>query len=117
MGATFCETGKFAVLAQLQTERRELRKPEMDDAVRLFKTQRMKGLRFDPAEFGFVHSSAEIARESTRRDRLHDSLLAEKPPSTSRNMNVANALMRRMSACRVETLSTRSNLHFSNIDT
>jgi hypothetical protein len=57
-------------LKELQTERRELHKIEMDNAIRLLKTQQMKG--------EFVNASAEIAFESTRRDRLADSLLAEK---------------------------------------
>jgi len=38
----------------------------------------MKGLPFDPAADGVVYASAEIALESARRDRLADSLLAEK---------------------------------------
>ena len=65
-------------LKELQAERRERRKTEMDDAIRLLKTQQMKGLPFDPPEFGFVYASAEIAFESARRERLQDSKLAEK---------------------------------------
>jgi hypothetical protein len=69
-------------LKELQTERRERRKTEMDDAIRLLKTQQMKGLPFDPQEpaneLGFVYASAEIAVESARRDRLQDSRVAEK---------------------------------------
>ena len=64
-------------LKELQAERRERRKAEMDDAVRLLKTQQMQVLPFDPAEFGFVYSSAEIAREQQRRERLHLSRIAE----------------------------------------
>jgi hypothetical protein len=69
-------------LRELQTERRALRKAEMDDAIRLLKTQQMKGLPREPEpatkERKFVYASAEIAAESARRDRLADSLLAEK---------------------------------------
>jgi hypothetical protein len=69
-------------LKELQAERRELRKTEMDDAVRLLKTQQMKGLPCEPeaATNGnkFVYASAEIALEAARRARLQDSLLAEK---------------------------------------
>jgi hypothetical protein len=65
-------------LKELQTERRDSHKAEMDDAVRLLKAQEMKGLPFDPAEFGFVYASAEIARESARRDRLEAAKLAER---------------------------------------
>lgn len=43
----------------------------------LLKTQQMKGLPFDLAENGFVFSSAEIARESVRRDRLEAAKQAE----------------------------------------
>jgi hypothetical protein len=57
-------------LKELQTERRELQKTEMDNAIRLLKTQQMKG--------EFVNASPEITAESTRRDRLADSLIAEK---------------------------------------
>ena len=65
-------------LKELQTERRERRKLEMDDAVRLLKTQQMQGLPFDPTEFGFVYANAEIAREQHRRERLHFAKIAER---------------------------------------
>jgi hypothetical protein len=69
-------------LKELQTERRELRKAEMDDAIRLLKTQQMKGLpcEREPAANGskFVYASAEITLEAARRARQEDSLLAEK---------------------------------------
>jgi hypothetical protein len=64
-------------LKELQAERRERRQTEMDDAIRLSKTQEMKGLPFDPAENGFVYPSAEIALESGRRERLHLARIAE----------------------------------------
>jgi hypothetical protein len=50
----------------------------MDDAIRLLKTLQMKGLRVEPAELGVLYASAEITAESARRDRMDDSLLAEK---------------------------------------
>jgi hypothetical protein len=69
-------------LRELQTERREKNKTEMDDAIRLLKTQQMKGLPHEPEppvnEAKFVYASAEIALEAARRTRLEDSLLAEK---------------------------------------
>src|ERR1022692_5290559 len=65
-------------LKELQTERREREKTEMDDAIRLLKTQQMKGLPHEPEPEKFVYASVEIAAESARRDRLYDSLLAEK---------------------------------------
>jgi hypothetical protein len=65
-------------LKELQTERREREKTEMDDAIRLLKTQQMKGLPHEPESGKFVYASAEITSESARRDRLQDSLLAEK---------------------------------------
>ena len=64
-------------LKELQTERRERRQAEMDDAIRLSKAQQMKSLPFDPAENGFVYASAEIALESGRRERLHLARIAE----------------------------------------
>jgi hypothetical protein len=68
-------------LRELQTERRAIRKAEMDDAIRLLKTQQMKGLPHQPEPaaqgIGFVYASAQITAESARRDRLQDSLLAE----------------------------------------
>jgi hypothetical protein len=57
-------------LRELQSERREREKTEMDDAIRLLKTQQMKG--------EFVYASAEIIAESARRDRHADALAAEK---------------------------------------
>jgi len=65
-------------LKDLQAERRERYKTEMDDAIRLLKMQQMKGLPFDPKELGFVYASAEIALESARRDRLEAAKQAEK---------------------------------------
>jgi hypothetical protein len=69
-------------LRELQTERREKNKTEMDDAIRLLKTRQMKGLPFQPEpatnESKFVYASAEITAESSRRDRFRDSLIAEK---------------------------------------
>jgi hypothetical protein len=65
-------------LKELQAERREREKTEMDDAIRILKTQQMKGLPFEPDPGTFVYASAEIAAESARRDRLQDSFLAEK---------------------------------------
>jgi hypothetical protein len=64
-------------LRELQTERREREKTEMDDAIRLLKTQQMKGLLEHPEEIGVLYASAAITAESARRDRLADSLLAE----------------------------------------
>jgi hypothetical protein len=64
-------------LKELQAERRERRKTEMDEAIRLLKTQQMKGLTFNLAENGFVFSSAEIVWESSRRDRLEAAKQAE----------------------------------------
>ncbi len=53
-------------LRELQTERREREKTALDDAIRLAKTQKMKGK--------FVYASPEMAR----RALLEDALLAEK---------------------------------------
>jgi len=64
-------------LKELQTERRERRKTEMDDAIRLRKAETMKGLPYDPAPDGFVYASAEIELEQHRRERLHLAIIAE----------------------------------------
>ena len=76
-------------LKELQAERRERRRAELDDAIRLRKAQQMQGLPFDSADaaqasvrcavdgHGFVYSIAEIDSKSARRDRLRDSILAE----------------------------------------
>src|SRR6202167_2843395 len=53
-------------LRELQTERRDRCKTEMDNAIRLLKTQKMKG--------NFVYASAEIVAESSRRDHPEDAL-------------------------------------------
>jgi len=65
-------------LKELQAERRERRKTEMDDAIRLRKAAEMKGLPYDPAADNFVYASPEIEREERLRDRLHDAGIAEK---------------------------------------
>jgi hypothetical protein len=83
-------------LKELQAERRERRKSEMDDAVRLLKAQRMKGLPYDPAADNFVYASAEIALESARRDRFEAARQAEKlgfipavlPPTSPTGLNL-----------------------------
>ena len=64
-------------LKELQAERRDRRKAEMDDAIRLLKTQQMKGLPFDPKELSFVYATAEIEWERHRRERLHLAKIAE----------------------------------------
>ena len=64
-------------LEELQTKRRERYKTQMDDAIRLHKTEKMKGLPYDPAQDGFVYASAEIGHEHDRRQRLHLSKIAE----------------------------------------
>jgi len=65
-------------LKELQTERRERYKTEMDDAIRLSKTEGIKGLPYNPQRDNFVYASAEIALESARRDRFEAARQAEK---------------------------------------
>ena len=64
-------------LKELQTERRERCKIEMDDAIRLRKMEEMKGLPYDPATDSFVYASAQIAGESSRRNRFAAAKQAE----------------------------------------
>ena len=65
------------LLEELQTKRRERYKTQMDDAIRLSKTEKMKGLPYDPAQDGFVYATTEIGHEHDRRHRLHMSKIAE----------------------------------------
>src|SRR6202171_1434775 len=65
------------LLDELQTKRRERYKAEMDDAIRLHKTEKMKGLPYDPAPDGFVYAAVEIGREHDRRHRPPLSKIAE----------------------------------------
>jgi proteasome lid subunit RPN8/RPN11 len=65
-------------LREFQTERREREKIEMDDAIRLLKTQQMKGLPIESDAVGAVHASPESSPNPPAADRLADSLLAEK---------------------------------------
>jgi hypothetical protein len=69
-------------LRELQTERREREKTEMDDAIRLLKTQQMKGLPIEPSA---AVNGTGVVYASARRDRLADSLLAEEA-----NFNLAH---------------------------
>jgi hypothetical protein len=62
-------------LRELQDERRERHKTEMDDAIRLLKTQQMKGLPNDPEA---TVNGIGVLYASARRDLLEDSLRAEK---------------------------------------
>jgi hypothetical protein len=61
-------------LRELQTERREHEETEMDNAIRLLKTQQMKGLPYDPDA---AVNGIGVLYASARRDLLHDSLAAE----------------------------------------
>jgi hypothetical protein len=54
-------------LRELQTERRELQKTEMDNAIRLLKTQNMKGLPYEPETGKFVYPSAETTAVVTSK--------------------------------------------------
>ena len=76
VGAEFIKDA-LRQLKELQSERRERRKAEMDDAIRLHNTEKMKGLPYDPAPDGFVYATAEIGHEHDRRHRLHLSKIAE----------------------------------------
>jgi hypothetical protein len=65
------------LLDELQTKRLARYKTQMDDAIRLSKAEKMKGLPYDPAPDGFVYAPAEIGHEQDRRHRLHLSKIAE----------------------------------------
>jgi hypothetical protein len=55
-------------LKELQSERRERHRAHKDDAVRLHKPAKMKGLPDDAAQIGFVYATAETGLE---QHRLH----------------------------------------------
>jgi len=61
-------------LDELQTKRRDRYKTQMDDAIRLSNTEKMKGLPYDPAPDGFVYAAAEIGHE---HDSRHLAKIAE----------------------------------------
>jgi hypothetical protein len=65
-------------LREVQAERKEQRKAEMADVLRLRDFNRMRNLPYDPAEDGFVYSSAEIEIEAHRRERRKDAYEAMK---------------------------------------
>ena len=69
-------------LRALQAERQAAEKAQLDEAVRLHKTQEMLGLPADPAPGAFVYARAlsaeDVTRESLRRDRLEAAEIARK---------------------------------------
>jgi hypothetical protein len=54
-------------LQELQAARRAEEQARLEEAVKLQKLHQMKGEPYDPQGDGFVYSSAELDRESTRR--------------------------------------------------
>ena len=78
-------------LKELQDERRELRKAEMDDAIRLLKAQQMKGLPYDPKEDRVFVYRERRNRPGTTDRREGASILLESPSnrtSTSPDTNL-----------------------------
>jgi hypothetical protein len=65
-------------LREVQTERKECRKAEMVEVLRLRDYNKMKNLPYDPMVDGFVYSSAEIEVEANRRTRREQAVEAQK---------------------------------------
>jgi hypothetical protein len=65
-------------LREIQAERREYRKAEMAEVLRLRDYNKMKGLGYDPVVDGFVYSPSDIEVEASRRDRRREASEAEK---------------------------------------
>ena len=55
---------------ELQAERREREEQQMQAAAKILKDCQAKQIQYDPAEDGFVFSTAEIETWMRRRDRL-----------------------------------------------
>jgi hypothetical protein len=65
-------------LRDLQAERKAREQAELEEAIRLQKLHEMQDQQWDPQENGFVYSSQEIHRESTRRSLREAAKTAEK---------------------------------------
>jgi hypothetical protein len=59
-------------LHEIQAERREQEKSQMDDAAEIFEMHQERNLPYDPTQDGFVFSTAEIQAFIQRRDRLDE---------------------------------------------
>ena len=57
-------------LRDIQSERKELEDRAMADAAKVLKHYQVRQIPFNPAEFGFVFSTAEIETFLSRRDRI-----------------------------------------------
>ena len=64
-------------LKQLQKERKAQEQAALEEAVKLHKLHKMARLPYDPSQDKFVFSSAAVAREVTRRERLEDARIAQ----------------------------------------
>ena len=81
----------------IQSERKALDDRAMADAAKILKHNRVKQMPFDPAEFGFVFSTAEIETWLSRAERIqaardHDAIEFNRrffAPSAARNITPA----------------------------
>jgi len=64
-------------LREVQTERKERRKAEMAEVLRLRDFNKMQNLPYEPMVDGFVYSSSEIEVEANRRDRREQARVAQ----------------------------------------
>jgi hypothetical protein len=59
-------------LREIQAERRELERRQMIDAAQILEMHQERKIPYNPADDGFVFSTAEIAAFIQRRDRIDD---------------------------------------------
>ncbi len=59
-------------LREIQAERREQERRQMNDAAEILEMQQERDIPYDPAQDGFVFSTAEIQTFIQRRDRLDE---------------------------------------------
>ena len=62
---------------ELQAQRHEREQQQMSAAAKLLKDSQAKQIPYDPAEDGFVFSTAELQTWMRRRDRLETARLAD----------------------------------------
>jgi len=73
---------------ELQAERREREEQQMQAAAKILKDCQAKQIQYDPAEDGFVFSTAELETWMRRRDHLDTACLAAKMLAASGSQGV-----------------------------
>jgi hypothetical protein len=63
----------LATLREVQSERAERERRDLRDAAALLELHKHKGIPYDPAQYGFVFSKAEVEAHAQRLMRLNES--------------------------------------------